>query len=320
MLYRDYSRNEDEWIPNEDGGRENYGAVAFLKQLNQSIYNRHPDVQMIAEESTSWAGVSRPTDVGGLGFGMKWDMGWMHDTLQFMDRDPIHRSHHLGEATFRMIYAFTENFVLPLSHDEVVHGKGSMAAKMPGDRWQQLANLRLLYSYQWAVPGKPLLFMGSEFAASEEWNHDRELDWALLQYDEHRGIKDLVTDLNRLQKDERALHLVDFDLSGFEWIVDDHANSVLAFERRAPGCRPVVVALNFTPVARDGYRLGVPTGGPWLELLSSDRARYGGSGRSDGRPTEAEPVEAHGRELSIEVAIPPLGALFLAPQDRAGGA
>jgi 1,4-alpha-glucan branching enzyme len=270
---------------------------------------------MIAEESTSWDGVSRPTDAGGLGFGMKWDMGWMHDTLQFMDRDPIHRQHHLSEVTFRMIYAFTENFVLPLSHDEVVHGKGSMVEKMPGDRWQKLANLRLLYAYQWTVPGKPLLFMGSEFAVSDEWNHEQELDWALLQYDEHRGVQHLIADLNRLQQRDGALHLVDFDPSGFAWITDDHPNSVLAFERLAPGHRPVVVAINFTPVPQENYRLGVPAGGQWTELLNSDDARYGGSGATNlDSPRTAESVEHHDRPHSITVTLPPLGVTILAPQ------
>lgn len=313
MLYRDYSRNEGEWIPNEHGGNENLGAVAFLKQLNQSVYSRHPDIQMIAEESTAWPGVSRPTDVGGLGFGMKWDMGWMHDTLQFMDRDPIHRTHHLDEATFRNVYAFTENFVLPLSHDEVVHGKGSMAAKMPGDRWQQLANLRLLYGYQWAVPGKPLLFMGSEIAVSEEWNHEEELDWGLLRHDEHRGIKDLVGDLNRLQQAEPALHRVDFDPSGFVTIGNDHQNSTLLFERRSPGERPVLVVINFTPVTRTGYRVGVSEVGSWEQLLNTDDLRYDGSGQSPGGPLESDDVPSHGRSQSIELTIPPLAALFLAP-------
>ena len=313
MLYRDYSRNEGEWIPNEHGGRENYGAVRFLQRLNRSIYARHPDVQMIAEESTSWPGVSRPTDSGGLGFGMKWDMGWMHDTLKFMERDPIHRTHHLGEATFRMIYAFTENFVLPLSHDEVVHGKGSMVAKMPGDRWQQLANLRLLYGYQWAVPGKPLLFMGSEFAVSDEWNHEQELDWALLQYDEHRRVKDLVGALNRLQQQEGALHLVDFDGEGFEWIAVDNENSMLVFERRAPGHRPVVVVLNLTPVPRPDYRVGVTEDGPWVELVNTDEERFGGSGAGNPEPIRAEAVSAGGRDRSIRITAPPLAAVLLAP-------
>ncbi len=313
MLYRDYSRNEGEWIPNEHGGRENLGAVAFLKQLNESVYARHPDVQMMAEESTAWGGVSRPTDAGGLGFGMKWDMGWMHDTLQFMDRDPIHRTHHFGEATFRMIYAFTENFVLPLSHDEVVHGKGSMADKMPGDRWQQLANLRLLYGYQWAIPGKPLLFMGSEFAASKEWNHEEELEWALLQYDEHRGIKDLITELNRLQRQEPALHQRDFEPAGFEWIASDDENTAMAFERRAPDGRTVVVIANFTPVVRSGYRIGVPAAGRWTALLSTDEQRFGGSGTCSSEPVTTEEIESHGRPQSLVLDLAPLGLTFLAP-------
>ncbi len=313
MLYRDYSREEGEWIPNEHGGRENLGAVEFLRQLNQSVYNRHPDVQMIAEESTSWDGVSRPTDAGGLGFGMKWDMGWMHDTLQYTSRDAIHRSHHLGELTFRMIYAFTENFVLPLSHDEVVHGKGSIVDKMPGDRWQQLANLRLLYGYQWAIPGKPLLFMGSEFAVSDEWNHDEELRWDLLQYEEHRGVKDLVADLNQLLKSEPALHAVDFDPSGFRWTADDATNTVFAFERLAPNARPVLAVVNFTPVVREGYRIGVGHDGPWVELLTTDDARYGGSGVGNSEPLVSTDEPAHGRSRSIELTVPPLAVTFLAP-------
>ncbi len=316
MLYLDYSREEGQWIPNKDGGRENLGAVEFLRQLNQSVYGRHPDVQMIAEESTAWGGVSRPTDGGGLGFGMKWDMGWMHDTLQFMARDSIHRSHHLSEATFRMIYAFTENFVLPLSHDEVVHGKGSMVDKMPGDRWQQLANLRLLYGYQWAMPGKPLLFMGGEFAASDEWNHEEELRWDLLGYDEHRGVYRLVSDLNTLQRVEPSLHGQDFDPEGFQWITDDHENTVLAFERQSPDARPVVVVVNFTPVPRPDYRLGVPVKGNWVELLSSDADIYGGSGvtNSADAPIRSQAVAQHGRDHSIELTVPPLAVIMLAPE------
>ena len=314
MLYRDYSRAEGEWIPNEHGGNENTGAVRFLQRLNQSIYNRHPDVQMIAEESTAWPGVSRPTDAGGLGFGMKWDMGWMHDTLQFMERDPIYRGHHLGEVDFRMIYAFTENFVLPLSHDEVVHGKGSMARKMPGDRWQQLANLRLLYGYQWSLPGKPLLFMGSEFAVSHEWNHDEELQWDLLRHDEHRGMQNLVGALNRLLRAEPALHRVDFDPSGFQWLGHDRENTILAFARNAPDARPVVAVANFTPVPRQAYRLGVPVEGRWEELLSTDSADFGGSGATNGT-VETTPVEAHGHTNSIELTVPPLALTLLAPLD-----
>ena len=312
MLYRDYSREAGQWIPNEFDGRENLGAVAFLRQLNQSIYNRHPDIMMAAEESTSWPGVSRPVDADGLGFGLKWDMGWMHDTLQFMDRDPVHRSHHLGEATFRMIYAFTENFILPLSHDEVVHGKGSMVTKMPGDRWQQLANLRLLYGYQWAMPGKPLLFMGSEFAASDEWDHEQELAWHLLQYDEHRQIQTLVTALNRLQQDEPALHQRDFDADGFSWIAEDHENSVLSFERRGDDGRPIVVVASFTPVLRPAYRLGVSQGGPWTEVLNTDDPTFGGSGILNPDLVAAQ-VECHGRPQSLAINVPPLAITFLAP-------
>ncbi len=314
MLYRDYSRKEGEWIPNEFGGRENIGAVQFMRQLNESVYNRHPDIQMIAEESTAWGGVSRPTDSGGLGFGMKWDMGWMHDTLKFLEREPIHRTHHHSEITFRMLYAFTENFTLPLSHDEVVHGKGSMIDKMPGDRWQQMANLRLLYSYQWSLPGKKLLFMGSEFAVSEEWTHTEELAWDLLQYPEHRGMLDLVTDLNRLLRSEPALHKVDFDPEGFSWVVgDDHHNSVLAFERHAPGERPVLIITNFTPIPRKDYQVGVPVGGEWTELLNSDAERYGGSNLgNDGSITATDEAD-HGRPFSLRVTVPPLSVLFLAP-------
>ncbi|MEL6981132.1 MAG: 1,4-alpha-glucan branching protein GlgB [Actinomycetota bacterium] len=313
MLYRDYSREEGQWIPNEQGGRENLGAVSFLTQLNQSVYNRHPDVQMIAEESTAWGGVSRPTETGGLGFGMKWDMGWMHDTLQFLARDPIHRNHHLSEATFRSIYAFTENFVLPLSHDEVVHGKGSMAHKMPGDRWQQLANLRLLYGYQWAAPGKPLLFMGGEFAASDEWSHDEELAWGLLQYDEHKGVQRLVADLNRLQRAEPALHRVDFEPDGYRSITDDHQNTVMVFERRAPGERPVLVLVNYTPVPRPGYRVGVDDAGPWTELLNTDDESYGGSGVANAGALQPDAEVSHGRDWSLTLDLPPLATIFLAP-------
>ncbi|MEE9413789.1 MAG: 1,4-alpha-glucan branching protein GlgB [Acidimicrobiales bacterium] len=314
MLYRDYSRAAGEWIPNEFGGNENLGAVQFLRQLNESVYNRHPDIAMIAEESTAWAGVSRPTNTGGLGFGMKWDMGWMHDTLQYLQRDPVHRSHHHGEITFRMLYAFTENFVLPLSHDEVVHGKGSIVAKMPGERWQQLANLRLLYSYQWAQPGKKLLFMGSEFAVSDEWNHTQELRWDLLEYPEHQGIAQLVGDLNRLLRSEPALHRLDFDPEGFSWIVgDDDANAVLVFERLAPGERPVVVAVNFTPIPRHDYRIGVSASGAWTELLNSDSASYGGSNVGNMGSLAATDDSSHGREHSLTITVPPLGVVFLAP-------
>ncbi len=314
MLYRDYSRNEGEWIPNEFGGRENIGAVQFMRQLNESVYNRHPDIQMIAEESTAWGGVSRPTDTGGLGFGMKWDMGWMHDTLKFLEREPIHRSHHHSEITFRMLYAFTENFTLPLSHDEVVHGKGSMIEKMPGDRWQQMANLRLLYGYQWTLPGKKLLFMGCEFAVSDEWDHTQELAWDLLQYPEHQGMKTLISDLNHLLRTEPALHKRDFEPEGFSWIVNnDSNNSVLAFERLAPQSRPLVVLTNFTPIPRRDYRVGVPEAGEWVELLNTDAERYGGSNVGNLGVLVSETEPSHGRDQSLSVTVPPLSVLIFAP-------
>jgi len=314
MLYRDYSRADGEWIPNESGGNENLGAVGFLRQLNESVYNRHSDVQMIAEESTSWPGVSRPTDAGGLGFGMKWDMGWMHDTLQYLAHEPVHRTHHHDELTFRMVYSFTENFVLPLSHDEVVHGKGSMVNKMPGDRWQQLANLRALYGWQWGLPGKKLLFMGSEFAVSDEWNHEQELRWDLLQFDEHRGIKDLVTDLNQLMKDHPALHTNDFDPSGFAWTVgDDSGQSVVAFERRSPAGSPILVVANFTPVPRSDYRIGVSANGAWRELLNTDDHVYGGSGVTNDGQLLADDVTRHEHPASIQITVPPLAVAFFGP-------
>ena len=313
MLYRDYSRKEGEWLPNEFGGRENLGAVSLLKQMNESIYNRHPDVHMIAEESTSWPGVSRPTSSGGLGFGMKWDMGWMHDTLKFFERDPIHRQHHLDQLSFRMLYAFNENFALPLSHDEVVHGKGSMVDKMPGDRWQQLANLRLLYGYQWAMPGKKLLFMGSEFAVSDEWNHAEELHWDLLQHDEHRGVLKLISDLNVLLREEPSLHAADFSPDNFSWIVQDTSNSVIAFSRHVVGARPVLTVVNLTPMTHYDYQIGVSARGPWAELLSTDDLRFGGSGVTNPEPRKAEDDPQHGHPYSLRLSIPPLGAAFFAP-------
>ncbi len=310
MLYRDYSRKSDEWIPNKYGGRENLGAVQLLRQLNQSVYNRHPDIHMIAEESTAWPGVSRPTETGGLGFGMKWDMGWMHDTLKYLERDPIHRQYHHDEITFRMLYAFNENFVLPLSHDEVVHGKGSLIDKMPGDRWQQLANLRLLYGYQWAVPGKKLLFMGCEFAVPDEWDHTQELRWDLLQYDEHKGVQLLIGDLNRLIRDEASLYAADFSAKNFSWNVTDSTNNVLVFSRRVDGHRPILVAINFAPVALHDYRIGVDDAGTWTELLSTDNKRYGGSGVSNPTSITTDPEGQHGRANSISLSLPPLGVAF----------
>ncbi len=313
MLYRDYSRKAGEWVPNVYGGRENLEAISFLQLLNTTAYARHPDIQMFAEESTAFAGVTAPVDAGGLGFGEKWDMGWMNDTLQYIAREPIHRTFHHSELSFRMVYAFTENFTLPLSHDEVVHGKGSLLSKQPGDRWQQFAGLRLLYGYQWAQPGKKLLFMGGEFGAPEEWNHEQELDWNLLACDEHRGMKDWVSDLNALLTSTPALSDLDNDPSGFRWIVgDDAANSVYAFLRLSADGSPLLFVANFTPIVRHDYRIGVPVAGQWLEAANSDDLRYGGSGVLNG-VVETEPISTHGYDQSIELDLPPLGAVFLIP-------
>jgi 1,4-alpha-glucan branching enzyme len=313
MLYRDYSRMPGEWVPNIYGGRENLEAISFLQLLNTTAYARYPDIQMFAEESTSFAQVTAPVDAGGLGFGEKWDMGWMNDTLQYIARDPIHRTFHHSELSFRMVYAFTENFTLPLSHDEVVHGKGSLLSKQPGDSWQQFAGLRLLYGYQWAQPGKKLLFMGGEFGVPEEWNHEQELDWNLLAYDEHQGMKDWVSDLNALLTSTPALSDLDNDPAGFRWIVgDDAANSVYAFLRVSDDGSPVLFVANFTPVVRQNYRIGVPSAGLWVEAANSDDLLYGGSGVRN-EPVETEPISTHGYDQSIEVNLPPLGAIFLAP-------
>jgi 1,4-alpha-glucan branching enzyme len=317
MLYLDYSREEGEWMPNELGGRENLEAVGFLRALNSGIYADHPEVETIAEESTSWPGVSRPVDAGGLGFGYKWDMGWMHDTLEYFHQDPIHRRYHHGEITFRGVYAFTENFVLPLSHDEVVHGKGSLLAKMPGDDWQKFANLRLLYGYQFGQPGKKLLFMGAELAPWREWNHEGGLDWHLLDQPAHAGVGRWVGDLNRLYRTEPALHRLDTDPAGFEWVqVHEAEISVLSFLRLAGDGRPVLVVCNFTPVPRDNLLVGVPEGGSWTELLNSDAEAYGGSGYGNLGGVEAQPVPWHGRPRALTLSVPPLGCLFLAPERR----
>jgi len=313
MLYLDYSRKDGEWIPNEYGGRENIEAITFLRRFNEEVYRHYPDVQTIAEESTAWPMVSRPTVLGGLGFGLKWDMGWMHDTLVYMGRDPIHRKHHHNELTFRQIYAYTENFALPLSHDEVVHGKGSLIGKMPGDDWQKFANLRLLYAYQWAQTGKKLLFMGDEFAQWAEWSHEASLDWHLAEYDRHRGVQHLVRDLNRLYCDEPAMHEYDCDGRGFQWIEgNDSATSALSFLRHGKGEEDwIAVALNFTPIPRHNYRIGVPLGGTWTEVFNSDAKEYGGSGHGNLGAREAAPVNAHGRPHSLCLTLPPLGAIFL---------
>jgi 1,4-alpha-glucan branching enzyme len=316
MLYLDYSRKDGEWLPNEYGGRENLEAITFLRQLNERVYAEFPDIQTVAEESTAWPGVSRPTDVGGLGFGLKWDMGWMHDTLKYLGDDPLFRRHHHDELTFRMVYAWHENFVLPLSHDEVVHGKGSLLRKMPGDRWQQLANLRLLFGYQYAQSGKKLLFMGGEIGQPWEWDHDASVDWGLLRYDEHEGVRRWVADVNRVYRDIAAMHAFDVDPRGFDWIDGGNAaQSVLAFARRGAGEREVVVFVaNFTPVTHERYRVGVPFGGRWREILNSDDERYFGSGVVNGEPIEAGSPGAHGRAQGVEIRVPPLGCVFLAPE------
>jgi 1,4-alpha-glucan branching enzyme len=313
MLYLDYSRNEGEWIPNVHGGRENLEAIAFLRRFNAEVFRSHPDAQTIAEESTAWPMVSRPTYIGGLGFGLKWDMGWMHDTLDYFAKDPIHRKYHHDKLTFRMIYAFSENFVLPLSHDEVVHGKGSLAGTMPGDDDQKLANLRLLFGYMYAQPAKKLLFMGGEIGQWREWNHDSSLDWHLLQDPRHAGLQRWMADLNRLYQEEPALHELDCDPAGFEWIdCQDTDNGVLLLLRKARGgAPPVVVALNFTPIRRPGYRVGVPGGGFWWEVLNSDAEDYGGGGEGNLGGQEASAVPAHGRPFSLSLVLPPLSAVFL---------
>ena len=320
MLYLDYSRGSGQWVANIHGGNENLDAIHFLRELNTEVYRAHPDVQTFAEESTAWPMVSRPTDVGGLGFGFKWDMGWMHDTLQYLERDPIHRRHHHGEVTFRSVYAWSENFVLPLSHDEVVHGKGSLLGKMPGDRWQQLANLRLLFGAQFGQPGAPLLFMGSELGSPTEWNHDGELDWALLDQPEHAGIAAWVRDLNGALHRLPALHERDAEPLGFEWLESTDADeSVFTFLRWSRAGEPVLVALNATPVVRTRHRIGVPRVGRWIEVLNSDARTYGGSGVGNLGEVTSSPVPWHGRPSSIEVTLPPLAAVFLAPATPSDG-
>lgn len=316
MLYRDYSRGEGEWIPNEHGGRENLEAIAFLRQLNEAVYAAHPDVQTIAEESTSWPMVSRPTFVGGLGFGLKWDMGWMHDTLRYLERDPIHRRFHHNELTFRSLYVFNENFTLPLSHDEVVHGKGALLNKMPGDRWQKFANLRLLYAYMMSQPGKKLLFMGSELAQWREWNHDSSLDWHLLEDEKHAGVMRLLGDLNRRYRDEPAMHRGDCEPGGFTWIDGSDADrSVLSYLRQGEGAPPVLVVVNFTPVVRYDYRVGVPVSGAWEEILNTDAEAYGGSGVGNLGQVVAEAAPEDGQPFALSVTLPPLAAVwFRAPE------
>jgi 1,4-alpha-glucan branching enzyme len=312
MLYLDYSRKAGEWVPNKYGGRENLEVIDFLRQFNTTVYGNYPDVQTIAEESTAWPMVSRPTYVGGLGFGMKWDMGWMHDTLDYMSREPIHRKYHHDRLTFRMLYAFTENYMLPLSHDEVVYGKNSLLSKMPGDDWQKFANLRLLFSYMYAQPGKKLLFMGGEFGQRGEWNHDGSLDWEALHLPLHRGVRRWLQDLNRLLREEPALYEVDFDPSGFSWIdANDSEQSVVTLLRRGKSKDSVIVAaFNFTPVPRYNYRIGVPSGGFWRELLNSDARDYGGSGQGNMGGLQSAPLGWHGHSHSLMATLPPLGAVF----------
>ncbi|MGE0407185.1 MAG: 1,4-alpha-glucan branching enzyme, partial [Candidatus Korobacteraceae bacterium] len=312
MLYLDYSRKDGEWIPNVFGGRENLDAIDFLRRFNSDVYSAHGDVQTFAEESTAWPMVSRPTYVGGLGFGMKWDMGWMHDTLLYFSRDPIHRKYTHGTITFRMLYAFNENFVLPLSHDEVVHGKGSLIGKMPGDEWQRFAGLRLLYGYMWSQPGKKLLFMGGEYGQVSEWRHDYSLEWHVLQYPNHNGVQRFLSDLNHRYRSLPALYERDFDSGGFEWIdANDADNSVLSYLRH--GHRPedtILFVANFTPVVRQNYRVGVPDGGYWEEILNSDANEYWGSGLGNLGGVDSAPVSSHGRPNSITLTLPPLSALF----------
>lgn len=313
MLYRDYSRKEGEWLPNEYGGKENLEAISFLQMLNATAYGRNPGIQMYAEESTAFPGVTAPVDTGGLGFGEKWDMGWMNDTLTYIKRDAVHRTHHHLDLTIRTAYAFSENFTLPLSHDEVVHGKGSLLAKQPGDRWQQFAGLRLLYGYQWAQPGKKLLFMGGELAVDDEWNHEQELDWSLLTAADHKGVQRWVADLNKVLRSTPALFELDNDPSGFRWVVgDDAANSVYAFLRLSRDGSPLLFIANFTPVVLSGYRVGVPAAGVWREVLNSDDLVYGGSGVLNGS-VRTDDVSTHGYDQSVELTIPPLAAVFLGP-------
>jgi 1,4-alpha-glucan branching enzyme len=315
MLYLDYSRKEGEWIPNEFGGRENLEAVQFLKELNELVHREVPGVISAAEESTAWPGVSRPTYVGGLGFGFKWNMGWMHDTLAFFQQDPVYRRYHHHQLTFSLMYAFSENFILPLSHDEVVHGKGSLLQKMPGDKWQKLANLRTLYAYMWAHPGKKLLFMGQEFAQEQEWSEERSLDWHLLEDPQHAGIQSLVRDLNAVYKDQPGLWKRDSDPGGFYWIEPNDADqSVLAFARQgADGEDVIVCVLNLTPVPREGYRLGLPKAGKWREVVNTDAAVYGGSNMGNLGGVEAEGLPWHSQPFSALVTLPPLSALWLVP-------
>jgi 1,4-alpha-glucan branching enzyme len=318
MLYLDYSRDEGAWTPNQYGGRENLEAIEFLKEVNATVYRRYPGIMMIAEESTAFSGVTAPTDMGGLGFGLKWNMGWMNDTLRYIEHDPIHRAYHHGELTFSMVYAYSENYILPLSHDEVVHGKGSIVGKLPGDLWQKLANLKLLLAYQWAHPGKQLIFMGTEFAQWHEWGGaDGSIDWGSLQDPGHRGVQELVKDLNALMRRKDALYALDNSPEGFEWIdSDDHARSLLSFIRKNQAGSTVVVVANFSGVPLEDFRIGLPKGGVWKEALNTDALKYGGSGvvnpgAGDEGAIFAEGVEWTNRPFSAALRVPPLGVVFL---------
>jgi 1,4-alpha-glucan branching enzyme len=315
MLYLDYSRKEGEWIPNEYGGNENLAAIAFLKRFNELSFGRAPGITTIAEESTAWPAVSRPTYTGGLGFGFKWNMGWMNDTLAYIGKEPVHRHWHHNNLTFGLLYAFSENFILPISHDEVVHGKGSLLGKMPGDEWQKFANLRAYLGFMWTHPGKKLLFMGCEFAQRREWSHDRGLDWHLVHEAPHAGVQRLVRDLNRLYRSTPALHALDCDGRGFEWIdASDSVSSTVSYLRK--GAAPedcAVVVCNFTPVVRRGYRVGVPYPGIYVERLNTDAAEYGGSGVGNAGQVTAAPHPWHGRPFSLDLTLPPLAALVLEP-------
>jgi 1,4-alpha-glucan branching enzyme len=319
MLYLDYSREAGQWVPNAYGGNEDLDAVTFLREVNELVHEREPGVISAAEESTAWPGVSRPTYLGGLGFGFKWNMGWMHDTLGYFQRDPVYRAYHHHELTFSMVYAWNENFVLPLSHDEVVHGKGSLLQKMPGDRWQQHANLRALYAYMWAHPGKKLLFMGGELGQEREWSHDRSLDWHLLEEARHEGVQRLVRELNRIYRAEPALWEVDSEPSGFRWLEpNDAAGNVLAFARlSADGSRSIVCVCNFSPVPREAYRVGMPRPGKWREALNTDSEWYGGSNVGNLGTIVAEGVPWHDQPFSAELTLPPLGVVWLVPESAA---
>jgi 1,4-alpha-glucan branching enzyme len=312
MLYRDYSRKDGEWVPNKHGGRENLEAIAFLKRMNEVVYGEDNSIMTIAEESTAWPGVSQPTDAGGLGFGFKWNMGWMNDTLEYMKEDPINRRYHHSKMTFGLHYAFSENFILPISHDEVVHGKGSLIGRMPGDRWQKFANLRAYYGFMWGHPGKKLLFMGSEFGQQAEWNHDGMLDWSALDQADHAGAKALVRDLNHVYRELPALHRRDHREDGFEWIDGGaDAASIMTWIRRGEdGDPPVLVVLNFTPVVHHDWRVGVPEAGRWVERLNTDAPEYGGSGLGNLGAVQSEPVESNGRSNSLNLTIPPLSAMY----------